>query len=187
MAAKLNLNGPYREFHCPGCKEDHAVDGRWTWSGGVDCPTFQPSVKVENGRGICHFYVRAGKIEFCTDCTAHKFAGQTLDLPDWERPSESDSQGTFEVESSEFPDTEESKPMAEKKEFKTGDKVKLLAPHVAGIAAEVVISHPEDGQFVCRIISSEHPSGHSQEGTLVMFPADQLEPLEQSQLPQINL
>jgi len=168
MAAKLYINSPLLWVHCPGCGDDHCADGRWTWRGGVDFPTFQPSVKVENGNGICHFYVRAGKIEFCTDCTAHKFAGQTLDLPDWE--------------------TKEEKPaMANvKKDFKRGDLAKITAPQLSGVEAEI-LWEMVDGKFVCRISGSHHPSGHSQEGTMVVFPPDQLEPLDGAQKKEVEL
>ncbi|MBZ5532608.1 MAG: hypothetical protein LAO20_14340 [Acidobacteriia bacterium] len=62
--------------------------------------------------------------------------------------------------------------------FKRGDLVTITAPHLAGVPAQVV-SHeglPDADNFVCRITGSDHPSGHSMEGSLVMFPADQLEP-----------
>jgi hypothetical protein len=32
-------------FFCPGCKEDHYFDSRWTFDGNVDAPTFSPSLK----------------------------------------------------------------------------------------------------------------------------------------------
>jgi hypothetical protein len=157
MTAKLNLNGPYLQFHCPGCGFDHAVDSKWTWNGSVEKPSFQPSVKYDGSKGICHFYVTDGKIQFCTDCTAHKLGGQTVDLPDWE--------------------TKEKPVMAEvKKDFKRGDLVTITAPHISGVVAEV-LWEMVDGKFVCRIAGSAHPSGHSQEGTMVVFPPDQLEPL----------
>lgn len=66
--------------------------------------------------------------------------------------------------------------MAEKKEvteLKRGDTVKLLAPHVSGILADVLDTNI-DGCLL-RIASSDHPSGHSQEGSVVIFQADQLE------------
>lgn len=119
-------------------------------------------MKYESGKGICHFYVTDGKIQFCTDCTAHKWGGQTLDLPDWETKEEGAAA------------------MAEKKEFKRGDLVTITAPHISGVAAEI-LWEMVDGKFVCRITSSEHPSGHSQEGTIVVFPPDQLEPLAGAQ------
>lgn len=31
--------------------------------------------------GICHYFIRGGKIEFCGDST-HNLSGQTVDLPD---------------------------------------------------------------------------------------------------------
>lgn len=121
----------------------------------MDRPSFQPSVKYDGAEGICHFYVTDGQIKFCTDCTAHKLSGQTLDLPDWE--------------------TKEEKPeMAEVKEFKRGDQVTITAPHLSGVAAEILYDMI-DGRFVCRISSSGHPSGHSQEGALVLFGPDDLQ------------
>jgi hypothetical protein len=33
-------------------------------------------------RTLCHYFIRAGKIEFCGD-SPHNLAGQTVDLPDW--------------------------------------------------------------------------------------------------------
>jgi hypothetical protein len=149
---------PYLQFHCPGCGIDHCISTQvHTWNGSLDKPTFQPSILADRpGAGRCHSYVTDGKIAFCNDST-HRFAAQTLDLPNWET------------------ETQEREPMPQKKEFKSGDQVKLLAPHVSGIAAEVVNTGAPNGDLICKITSSEHPSGHSQEGTLVMFPADQLE------------
>lgn len=77
--------------------------------------------------------------------------------------------------------------MAEKKEFTHGDQVKLLAPHLLGIAAEVCDRLPNSNNYVCRITSSEHPSGHSQEGTLVMFAADQLETADVPDKKEVSL
>jgi hypothetical protein len=122
----------------------------------MDKPTLQPSLLCEWPGFRCHSYMRDGYIAFCNDCT-HKFSGVTLEIPDWEQEKSS----------------QETTPMGEK-HFKPGDQVKLLALHVIGITAEVVAIDP-NGPFVCKITSSEHPSGHSQKGTLVMFPADQLE------------
>lgn len=31
---------------------------------------------------ICHYFIKAGRIEFCGDCT-HALKGQTVDLPDF--------------------------------------------------------------------------------------------------------
>lgn len=97
MRAKL-LDGGYLEYRCPACGS-HAVPVRkgekipqhWEWNGDVDSPTLNPSVRhFHNGypeEGIkpfcCHYFIRAGNIEFCGDCT-HDKAGQTLPLPDFD-------------------------------------------------------------------------------------------------------
>ena len=85
---------------CPGCKHAHYIrtDGegsgpRWTFDGNVEAPTFGPSVRIftpahideDDGpqpeRTDCHYFVKAGQIEFCGD-SAHALAGQTVPLPD---------------------------------------------------------------------------------------------------------
>lgn len=96
--AKIKLlqgtKGVY-QFYCPGCKETHCVwtdkaDGvePWGFNGNVDSPTFTPSVKVQSyvGKdisGICHSFIRNGRIEFLSDCT-HDLAGKTIDMIDCE-------------------------------------------------------------------------------------------------------
>jgi hypothetical protein len=169
MAAKLNKRGSVYEFHCP-CGVIHAFSPTvHTWNGSLDKPTLQPSLLCDSPGMRCHSYMTDGKIKFCTD--SYKFPGQEFEVPDWDQQPK------------------ESKPMAEKKEFKPGDPVKLLAGHVAAIAAVVVMvmGRSPDAEIVCRISSSEHPSGHSQLGTLVMFPVDQLEAQEQNAKKQIEL
>lgn len=94
-------------FWCPGCKEMHRVTSAWTFDGNVTAPTFSPSILVTSGHyapghtgkcwcdfnrehpgdtsfecSRCHSFVRAGRIQFLTDCT-HELAGQTVDIPDW--------------------------------------------------------------------------------------------------------
>jgi hypothetical protein len=73
---------------CPGCKMLHRINvnapnentgARWSWNGDVDRPTFHPSVNISNGQ--CHYFIRDGMIEFCTD-TRHSLSGQTVPLPD---------------------------------------------------------------------------------------------------------
>jgi hypothetical protein len=72
-------------FYCPGCKQYHAFDDRWTFNGDYEKPTFSPSLlirapymeNVENYR--CHSFVREGKIQFLSDCT-HDLAGQTVKM-----------------------------------------------------------------------------------------------------------
>lgn len=104
--AKLATDGTLM-FWCPACNEHHGipVDGSrgWTWNGDLDNPTVRPSILVRqtlygpsfetfsnyNGehppaiskQGICHSFVRNGKIEYCGDCT-HSLAGQTVELPE---------------------------------------------------------------------------------------------------------
>jgi hypothetical protein len=84
-------------FWCPGCDGMHVVgvegEGAWQWDGNVDLPTFSPSIRTftnydENGRlpegqtrTLCHSFVRAGEIQFLSDCV-HALAGQTVPLPD---------------------------------------------------------------------------------------------------------
>ena len=84
-------------FYCPGCRCGHAFlkDGRWTFNGDFEKPTFSPSLVCEGagynrdgsvGRskghegvfhGRCHLFVRDGMIQFLGDCE-HKLAGQTV-------------------------------------------------------------------------------------------------------------
>ena len=79
---------------------------RWEFDGNYSAPTFSPSVLVRTGHyvdgtssascslcaraaargrpsycGICHSFVRAGRIQFLDDCT-HALAGQTVGLPE---------------------------------------------------------------------------------------------------------
>jgi hypothetical protein len=100
--------------YCPGCKGPHAIyveqahpstGARWTFDGNQEEPTFGPSILcyttagkwegkawVPHGPRIttCHYFIRAGKIDFCGD-SPHEFAGKTVplpdlpDLPDYER------------------------------------------------------------------------------------------------------
>ena len=81
-------------FFCPGCEETHAVsidperaremrDGSrpcWQWNGDAEKPTLSPSV---NYPGTCHFHIKEGRIEYCSDCS-HVLAGRAVELPDWQ-------------------------------------------------------------------------------------------------------
>ena len=102
-AAEGYTAGGYSHW-CPGCKSMHhfAVDApqrngaRWTFDGNVDRPTFSPSMHIKWGRfadpnyraepgdedliGVCHYFLRAGVIEFLSDST-HALAGKTVPLP----------------------------------------------------------------------------------------------------------
>ncbi len=57
-------------------KSPYADDGHtWTWDGDEMNPTISPSVKSSND----HFFVRGGKVEFCSDAK-HENAGKTVQL-----------------------------------------------------------------------------------------------------------
>ena len=75
---------------CPGCDQLHwiAVEApfrngaQWTWDGNADAPTFAPSVNHgPNSKLQCHYFLKAGRIEFCGD-SQHHLAGRTVDLPE---------------------------------------------------------------------------------------------------------
>lgn len=86
---------------CPGCQSGHEITidepnasgARWSFDGNVDAPTFSPSINMQiNPKGhrhyqpdikttVCHYFIRAGRIEFLGDCT-HALRGQTVELPD---------------------------------------------------------------------------------------------------------
>ena len=92
MAEKFHRVGEYGngetlyQFHCPGCKEDHAITvPRWKWNGSLDKPTTFPSILVDKGDPAyrCHTYITDGQIQFLPDCL-HGLAGKTVELPDWE-------------------------------------------------------------------------------------------------------
>lgn len=85
--------------------KEHKVN--WDFNGDFDKPTFSPSVLVKEGHymdghtgdcwcdynkkhpdnpapykcGICHSFVKDGKIEYLNDCT-HELRGQTIDMED---------------------------------------------------------------------------------------------------------
>ena len=84
---------------CPACQEMHvfALDGKnasgaqWTWDDNIEAPTFSPSMNIRvNAPGprhqpdaassTCHYFLRAGVIEFLGDCT-HDMRGQKVALP----------------------------------------------------------------------------------------------------------
>lgn len=79
-------------IECPGCKMNHTMNvdvsnSRWhgvVWQFNEDLerPTFSPSLRVKIGDShTCHSFIRAGKIEFLSDCT-HAMRGMTVDLPE---------------------------------------------------------------------------------------------------------
>jgi len=70
-------------WHCPGCACAHRITDSWKFNGDLEKPTISPSVlnTYPDGRK-CHCFVRGGKIQFLND-SFHKFAGQTVEIPDW--------------------------------------------------------------------------------------------------------
>lgn len=89
-------------FMCPGCKVHHlyvvkwgpvGLENRrlrgqtdeapvWNFSGGLDAPTFRPSLLYQQSSTVkhrCHLYVTNGQIEFLGDCT-HHMVGKTVEM-----------------------------------------------------------------------------------------------------------
>lgn len=93
-------------YNCPACGNLHFVrvgtwpgGAVWTWDGNAEKPTFSPSIKVTGTQPVtdaeveaitagqkiaprplcCHFFIRAGQIEYCGDCT-HAMAGKTVPM-----------------------------------------------------------------------------------------------------------
>lgn len=76
-------------FFCPGCKCGHQIctgTGQWTFDGDMEKPTINPSVLCyeipEAKIPRCHSFVRAGVIQFLSDCS-HELAGKTVPLEDF--------------------------------------------------------------------------------------------------------
>lgn len=95
-----HVYGGHLAHWCPACKTLHEFavhsafrnGARWTHTGGYDAPTFSPSMNIRTCQFpaaskragqtlVCHYFVKAGRIEYLSDCT-HELAGQTVDLPD---------------------------------------------------------------------------------------------------------
>lgn len=81
---------------CPACEEMHAFavetpfsnGARWQFDGNIESPTFAPSMNIATGWPDkpetftrCHYFLRAGQIEFLGDST-HGLAGRTVPLPE---------------------------------------------------------------------------------------------------------
>jgi hypothetical protein len=102
MTDRIRVSGEGENRHlffmCPGCRDPHALDARWSWNGITTVPTFGPaspgqafSLLVrwsEGGQGeerikkCCHSYVEDGRIRFLDDCT-HPLAGKAVAIPEW--------------------------------------------------------------------------------------------------------
>jgi hypothetical protein len=94
----LDMEGvKYIFYRCPGCSEHHwiPVTGpkAWGFDGNLESPTVTPSVKhtwhegEERTPKCCHYFLRAGRFEYCGDCT-HSLAGQTVPMPTLAREPE---------------------------------------------------------------------------------------------------
>lgn len=106
MISKI-VENTYLKYRCPGChgpsgtrfhlipiRGSEDVKTVWEFSGTVECPTLSPSIKCTGGHTdnewtnydpnfVCHHFVRAGKIEFCSDST-HALKGQTVPLEEFQ-------------------------------------------------------------------------------------------------------
>ncbi len=109
---KLNAlaGGSYLHI-CPGCDMTHIIHtetanpytgAKWEFNRNPEAPTFSPSILIryshpkghtnenpapigwqgEYVNTICHYFIRNGMIEYCSDST-HEFAGRTVELPDY--------------------------------------------------------------------------------------------------------
>lgn len=88
---------------CPGCKQAHvfhtvkASDSApvWSFDGNMEKPTFSPSMrqflparKDESGaikrpeQTLCHYFLKAGELEFLKDSTGHDLRGK-VPLPEF--------------------------------------------------------------------------------------------------------
>lgn len=99
MQAVILTKDGHLYYHCPGCKGCHAIpvligkkeDKHWEWNGDLEKPTVAPSVKhfypdshYQAHPGLahfcCHYHIRNGNIEYCSDCS-HDHNGKTVPLP----------------------------------------------------------------------------------------------------------
>lgn len=71
-------------FWCPGCQEPHGFIVRsnadrpqWKFDGNLEKPTFSPSLLYPDKKIRCHLFLKAGIIEFLTDC-GHELRGQKV-------------------------------------------------------------------------------------------------------------
>lgn len=99
------LEGQRVAYWCPGCNRAHILfvghggePPRWMWNGDAELPTFMPSVLVtwdepsdipeefddrtKDLKRVCHSWVKAGVIEFLSDCT-HALVSQHVPIPPW--------------------------------------------------------------------------------------------------------
>jgi hypothetical protein len=92
-------------YHGVWTKDRVDVGPKWDFDGNMEQPTFSPSLLIQYDmwtppvtsenieewkvnpweqkpvKHICHTFIKAGKIQFLSDCT-HHLAGQTVDMVD---------------------------------------------------------------------------------------------------------
>ena len=86
---KMMRENKYLIHACPGCKSRHLIPdwqrAQWEFNGDFNNPTLWPSVrhswKLPTGERVCHYFIKDGKIEYCSD-SFHVLAGKTVDLPE---------------------------------------------------------------------------------------------------------
>lgn len=104
VSSKLrSIEGEGYSHWCPACLQMHIFTSGWSFDGNLECPTFNPSMRISGVKTIkvkgewtgewerdaggnpipftCHYFLHSGKIQYLSDCT-HEMAGQTVDLPD---------------------------------------------------------------------------------------------------------
>lgn len=69
-------------FLCPGCEEHHMFEvPPWNFNGDFNKPTFHPSITVTGAKGLCHVFLRDGKLSYLAD-TDHALVGKVVPLPE---------------------------------------------------------------------------------------------------------
>jgi Family of unknown function (DUF6527) len=111
-------------FWCPGCETETGDGGlhmlpvvtgdepgppgrpSWSFNGNFERPTLTPSIltRGEHRGLVCHSFLVDGVFGFLTDST-HKFAGQSVPIPDLPQWTYRESGGTREDEPSEHDDS----------------------------------------------------------------------------------
>lgn len=86
------IEGAWIIPQCIGCGGIHYIRTQpeanqhtWSFNGNEEKPTFSPSFK-SMGAILCHFFIKDGKVEFCSD-SSHIMAGKTVELLDIDEES----------------------------------------------------------------------------------------------------
>ncbi len=88
LVESMKESGTYAHW-CEGCGGTHwintternSLNAIWKFNKDVNVPTFHPSIKITAHEYCCHYFIKAGVIQYQSDCT-HKLAGQDLQLKD---------------------------------------------------------------------------------------------------------